>query len=710
MTDLQLDHIEHADALTYLRSLPDDSVNLCVSSPPYFGLRDYGVDGQIGLEPTPTEYVAALVDIFREVRRVLRADGNCYVNLGDSYVGYKGEKYNQSGQRGTGELSSVPASHEMGTPHTTGLPPKSLMLIPHRFAIAMQDAGWLLREDIVWCLSGGAWVYARTQKGDMPMMVRDMYRLDPKTVKLWNGQKWTQVLGMSRTPRAGEELELVLRSGERISCTPNHEWPTKRGLLRADQLRLGDVLETCTLPEPDVSLRPPHIGTDAAWFVGLYIAEGSRSNNALQIAGHTKEEARWERVQAIAKSYGGSASRTIDGNKMSIRVFGKMLHTLVDMFVSGRVASDKALNPIVWRYSNEWLRALLDGYLSGDGHYDAKNDRWRIGFTRNYGLERDLRILAARLGLTLTLKMSHATMGGRLFPTFRGELRFGRNGHRNERPRSEVVEIRMARCREVYEIGVEDEPHVYALASGVLTHNCKPNPMPESVQDRCTRAHEYIFHFTKGPKYWYDQQAVMEDAVGTGGGTFPSWLDDIQPKHGGESQYRKDGQSDETKRNRRSVWTVNTAGFAEAHFATFPEKLVEPMVLAGCPEWVCERCGAPYEAQVEKESNWEARKANGATGGAKTNGHNGTHGRGMSHDLGGGAVTHYGYAPSCTCNAGKRAGVVLDPFAGAGTTALVAKRLNRRYIGCDLNAEYVEMARRRVESIPYTLFSLMGAD
>jgi len=85
MTDLQLDHIEHADALTYLRSLPDDSVNLCVSSPPYFGLRDYGVDGQIGLEPTPTEYVAALVDIFREVRRVLRADGNCYVNLGESY-------------------------------------------------------------------------------------------------------------------------------------------------------------------------------------------------------------------------------------------------------------------------------------------------------------------------------------------------------------------------------------------------------------------------------------------------------------------------------------------------------------------------------------------------------------------------------------------------------------------------------------------------
>jgi DNA modification methylase len=709
VNDLHLDHIEHADAISYLRTLPDGCVNCVVTSPPYFGLRDYGtatwdggdpacdhvnnagatkkfgnpefnenrpsreetktagyyapvcpkcgairIDSQIGLEPTPGEYVAALVAVFAEVKRVLRDDGVVWLNLGDSYSTGKAGRTDH----GTNDPTSTLGPNHAGLPNgtqpgpviprkTEGYAPKSLLGIPWRVAFGLQDDGWTLRADIIWCLSGGAWVYARTQKGDMPMMVRDMFRLDPSTVKLWNGQKWTQVLGMTRTPREGEELELVLRSGERISCTPNHEWPTQRGLLRADQLVAGDVLETCTLPEPDEPLTPANIGTDAAWFVGLYIAEGSRSGHTIQIAGHAKEEARWERVQAIAKSYGGSATRTIKGNMMHIRVYGAMLHTLIDQFVSGRVASDKALNPIIWRYSNEWLRALLDGYLSGDGHYDAKNDRWRIGFTRNYSLERDIRILAARLGFTLTLKPSNASIGGHVYPSFRGEIRFGRNSHHNERPRSEVVEIRNARCREVYDIGVADEPHLFALASGVLTHNSKPNPMPESVTDRPTRSHEYIFLLAKGPKYWYDAAAVSEPTLdvslaramrGTGGDNKNVDGAPGQNKHS-VHQPRKHGEGYpiNTTRNRRTVWTITPANYADAHFATFPEAIPEICIKAGCPE----------------------------------------------------------------------GGVVLDIFMGAGTTALVAKKLNRRYLGCDLNADYVRMAIDRVDGISYTLFSLM---
>jgi hypothetical protein len=87
VNDLRLDHIEHADAISYLRTLPDGCVNCVVTSPPYFGLRNYGVDGQIGLEPTPGEYVAALVEVFREVRRVLRDDGVVWLNLASSYAG-----------------------------------------------------------------------------------------------------------------------------------------------------------------------------------------------------------------------------------------------------------------------------------------------------------------------------------------------------------------------------------------------------------------------------------------------------------------------------------------------------------------------------------------------------------------------------------------------------------------------------------------------
>src|SRR5690606_29081904 len=123
--------------------------------------------------------------------------------------------------------------------------------------------------------------------------------------------------------------------------------------------------------------------------------------------------------------------------------------------------------------------------------------RWRICFARNYNLERDLRTACARLGYRLTLKLSHATYKGRKVPIFRGEIREYTTGHHNERPRTEVVEIRRARCREVYDLGVADEPHLFALASGVLTHNSKPNAMPQSVTDRCTKAREYVFLLTK---------------------------------------------------------------------------------------------------------------------------------------------------------------------------------------------------------------------
>lgn len=396
------------DALAVLRTLPEESVHCVVTSPPYWGLRDYGVDGQIGLEETFDEFLAKLVDVFREVRRVLRGDGVAWINFGDAYAGggRGGGPENCKQRTNVGSLvapSEIPA----------GLKPKDLIGQPWRFAFALQADGWWLRSDCIWCLSGGVIVYARTQKGDMPIMVRDLARLDPSTVRLWNGEKWTRLLGMSRSRRSGDELEIVLRSGERISCTPTHRFPTSRGLLAASDLVVGDTLQTCTLPEPDAP-RDCALDEDAAWFAGLYLAEGSRSGSALQIAGHAKEEARWDRVQRIAAKFGGSATRTVDGNSMSIRVYGRVLHAIVDELVSGRVAKNKGFAPVVWRYSNAFLAAMLDGYLSGDGHDEG--NRWRLGFCRNYNLERDLRVASARLGYSLTLNPSNVPYRGRKVP------------------------------------------------------------------------------------------------------------------------------------------------------------------------------------------------------------------------------------------------------------------------------------------------------
>jgi len=135
------------DSRERLRELPDGSVHCCVTSPPYFGLRDYGVDGQMGLEPTPSAFVAGMVDLFREVRRVLRDDGTLWLNLGDSYASDTKWGGSTSGKH-------VRAQHGdtgIGRRRTnTGLKQKDLIGIPWRVAFALQDDGWYLRQDIVW--------------------------------------------------------------------------------------------------------------------------------------------------------------------------------------------------------------------------------------------------------------------------------------------------------------------------------------------------------------------------------------------------------------------------------------------------------------------------------------------------------------------------------------------------------------------------------
>lgn len=141
------------DCVEMMRALPDGFVNTCVTSPPYFGLRDYGVDGQIGLEETPGEFIARLVEVFREVRRVLRDDGTVWVNMGDTYASIAGG-YASAGSAGKHDTVSqstrgaVLRGKRRSPP--TGLKQKDLMGIPWRLAFALQDDGWYLRQDIIW--------------------------------------------------------------------------------------------------------------------------------------------------------------------------------------------------------------------------------------------------------------------------------------------------------------------------------------------------------------------------------------------------------------------------------------------------------------------------------------------------------------------------------------------------------------------------------
>jgi site-specific DNA-methyltransferase (adenine-specific) len=134
------------DALTELKDIPDKHVNCCVTSPPYFGLRDYGHQGQIGLEETPGKYVENMVEIFREVSRVLRDDGTLWLNLGDSYAGNHGHKQS-SGAKSKSNKGSLRNNVRIPGP---GLKQKDLIGIPWKVAFALQADGWYLRQDIIW--------------------------------------------------------------------------------------------------------------------------------------------------------------------------------------------------------------------------------------------------------------------------------------------------------------------------------------------------------------------------------------------------------------------------------------------------------------------------------------------------------------------------------------------------------------------------------
>lgn len=197
------------------------------------------------------------------------------------------------------------------------------------------------------------------------------------------------------------------------------------------------------------------------------------------------------------------------------------------------------------------------------------------------------------------------------------------------------------------------------LRQDIIWH--KPNPMPESVTDRCTKSHEYIFLLSKSKNYYFNHEAIQEEATGYDGHNdtmmhgSTKYKDDIMPNSKPNTMSLKGherwkfknladkgqqpntmherralGMKDETYpvRNKRSVWSVNTSPCKEAHFAVFPEKLIQPCILAGCHE----------------------------------------------------------------------NGIVLDPFMGSGTTAVVARKLGRNYIGCELNPEYIKIIEKRLHN------------
>ena len=464
--------ILEGDVLSQLATLTDESVNCCVTSPPYWGLRDYGVEGQIGLEKTPEEYVARLVEIFREVRRVLRGDGTLWLNLGDSYFG-GGQDGRQLGSKKEKVPWASKANRETvkrGLPDPRhGLKFKDLIGIPWRVAFALQQpyySGRIKRvEDRIWLAA----------------------MIDAEGCMFIHKRKAGQSNGQGYQ-------------------------------------RLNDN-----------------------YAPGLEVANTSEAivNRCMEIVG--------------AGSICSQSPEQNDRRKQTI---------------------------YRWNLRTTECRDIV-----------------REVYPHLVGKQQQARILCGCPSSGESAEAAHAALMGL------------HNGA--------ATSVDFPAPETMFELG-------WYLRSDIIWS--KKNPRPESVTDRPTKAHEYVFLLAKSEQYYYDADAIKEEAISnpgrgvTGRGKQGSALavgcNGRQPQQDHSGWMGGDGKT----RNRRSVWTIATHPYKGAHFATFPPKLIEPMILAGCPV----------------------------------------------------------------------GGTVLDPFVGSGTTCMVAESLERNSIGIELNPAYITLAHARL--------------
>ena len=217
----------------------------------------------------------------------------------------------------------------------------------------------------------------------------------------------------------------------------------------------------------------------------------------------------------------------------------------------------------------------------------------------------------------------------------------------------------------------------------------KPNPMPESVTDRPTSSHEHVFLLAKSANYYYDADAVTQKVLNSSGGKFGGTKKDAAGSVRGDTgNPRADNY---TSRNLRTVWTIPTESFSGSHYATYPQKLVQPCVLAGTSErGACAKCGAPWERLMERSVENDKGDKRAQPKSTLSGGYMAT-GKVLRQQR--------DWRPTCECNCPDTVPcVVLDCYSGGGTTGLVALKLGRHYIGIDLNKDYLEMSLRRMDA------------
>lgn len=499
--------ILQGDCIEQMRTLPDACVQTCVTSPPYYGLRDYGHAGQIGLEPTPAEYVACLVDVFREVRRVLRDDGTVWLNLGDSYA---------SGEIGRHDGYNAGASSKM--------PPREKGERQRFKGSAVSN----LSDSFHTVLKGSTLFAGETYPRTAPAERLNVFFYDKRSPN----RVLVPLLGVKR---------VLVKEGDNHLC------------------EIGGALNSpvrCYLSRSLLGRLPSNTNAEGA-------LNPVEELSVIVTTGDLNADPALAPATVTLAVKGGEATFTIE-------VAGE---PVAESVVNVQPVGDTiTLNADAERGCK--IDLVNKPVSFADGLHSAASGLRDFRVRKASAEQLQLALVSGRVELAF-LAVSHV-----FNLSSSGVCRYG-----------ELYDKANRLCnlnRPKQELGIPFRVRQALIEDGWLCRQtiiwAKPNPMPESVRDRCTKAHEYVFLLAKRDRYYYDADAVKENAATAGKinlGFSPERAASMGRKASGNELTGGRLLVRSAHRNRRSVWTITPRPFKGAHFAVMPPELVRPCIRAG---------------------------------------------------------------------------------------------------------------------------------
>lgn len=763
-----------ADVLDGLAQLEDESVHCVVTSPPYWSLRDYREAGQLGLERTPEEYVERLVGIFREVRRVLRADGTAWLNMGDSYAASRSYQVTDSKWRDVGntKASDVPA----------GLKPLDLIGIPWRLAFALQADGWWLRSAVVWA-----------KPNPMPESCSG-WRWERHRIKVewWQHEAMQQMSSDEERRRflqdqQGNSAGLAVHRMQATSGTRMEADSTGTRGSEVDQAKIRKQREGTGRPQSQPSSTDGRCkGTEEIQVE----QEGEGNSEAMEA--NAKGPGRASSSQCEAKDAVGWLSEHLDGSGMGrdqapVSEQMPLLSQKDGAIDSGSCDTTKqrwasrqgehcARVPVMqqqkagqdpdvvlidcpgcdrcspndglvlrkgsWRPTSSYEFVFMltksadyfcDAEAVREGH-EVQTRKGTIGghkltrmkgykgiaggtLKRNpdepYGFARDITTVGRNLRNVWTiptqpfsgvqlLRDADDGSGRRVSPDC--PVHGGRSIEDSTAPHGEPRGVspsahsldsddRLSQSqasepapiqKHLYEHSSPDnsgspDPACGEIATPRSKGSRRTDLVPSTLQRESDGEKEpcRIGDSRRSPDFVAKSDHIAASRIEEGVGEGVTAPD----------------PSERTSRGTSHTCTCADNTGSIDHFATFPPKLPELCIRAGTSEkGCCSECGAPWVRVVDAHSggttgeSWHDHSRDAVTGNLKT-------GSSAGYRRG----TTLGFRPSCSCGAEPIPATVLDPFAGAGTTGLVASRLGRHFVGIDISSDYCRMAEERIK-------------